>query len=86
MSASGRWRCGRLPRAGKASRDAAGEDGQSTVEYLLVVIGVLAMLLALGALARAGGDGVLAGAATSAASHSAAHGIFANVLLDVLLY
>ena len=63
-----------------------GEEGQSTLEYLLVALGILAVVVALGALVRLGARGTLSQLATRAASHSTADGIFANVLLDVLLY
>ena len=62
-----------------------GELGQSTVEYLLVLVAFLAMIAALGALWRAGSGGGLVQLATETASHGQGQGTVA-LLKDVLGY
>lgn len=61
------------------------EEGQATLEYLLVVVGIVAVIVALGALVRLGADGRLADRATRAASHSLG-GQVGGALLDTLMY
>lgn len=70
---------------GCAREGLASELGQSTLEYMVVTLGILAVVIALGAMARAASSGVLARLATHAASHSVGEGVVA-ALLDVLLF
>lgn len=53
------------------------EDGQSTLEYALVLMAFLGMLAALAAVWHAARDGSLVRLATSAASHSTEEGLVA---------
>ncbi len=53
---------------------AAGEGGQSTLEYLLTLVAFLAMVVALGAIWHAARDGRLLGLALEVASHGSGRG------------
>ncbi len=57
------------------------EGGQASVEYALVLVASLAMLAALAALWRKGGEGTLVDGAIAAASH-----LVEGTLQDVLLF
>ncbi len=59
--------------------------GQSTVEYAIVLGAFLAMVVALGAIAKAASSGVVVSEAVEAASHSQAQS-FVGALQDVALY
>lgn len=48
----------------------ANEEGQSTVEYLVVLLGVIAVVVGLAALLGAAGRGVFGDLATKAVSHA----------------
>lgn len=61
------------------------ERGQSSLEYLLVLLAFAAMVAALAALWRAGRDGALVRLATEAASHGAGQGAL-GMLRDVLAF
>ena len=76
--AHGRRRRRRLKRSAGAGRD----RGQSTVEYLLLLVAFLAVMAALALVWRAAQDGRLMGLATSAASHGAGQGMV-GMLKDV---
>lgn len=69
------WRRAVAPRL---SEDAA----QGTLEYALTVVALLAIVLALGALWRAGEDGTFVRLAERAASH----GLGGTGLLDIALF
>ena len=76
-------------RCGKQNRDDAcleGSEGQATLEYVLVTLGVTAIVVGLGALVQAGRRGVLAALSMRAASHVVGGSNPADALLDVLLY
>lgn len=73
-------RTGRAPWEGRGLRDE--ELAQGTFEYALTVAAILAMLLALGALWRAGAEGKLALLAERAASHV----LMGTGLLDIPLF
>ncbi len=64
----------------------SGDEGQTTLEYLLVFLGVVAVVAALYALVRAGERGVLARLATGSASHGVGGTNPAGALLDVFMY
>ena len=78
LEGAGRGPC--PPRAG-----IVGERGQSTVEYLLVLVAFVSAVGALGLLWHAGRDGVLVGLATQSASHGVDQG-GVSLLKDVLGY
>ncbi len=59
-----------------------GEDAQSTVEFAAVLVGLLSVVLALGALWRAGEEGALVDAAERCASHA----LDADGAIDISLY
>lgn len=61
------------------------ERGQSSLEYLLVLLAFAAMAAALAALWHAGRDGALVRLATEAASHGAGQGGL-GMLRDVLAF
>lgn len=64
-------------------RPGAWEDhAQSTVEFAVVLVGLLAMILGLGAIWRAGSDGVFLRLVEDAASH----GLDAEGAVDIALY
>ncbi|HIZ46568.1 MAG TPA: hypothetical protein IAA19_06060 [Candidatus Olsenella pullistercoris] len=73
----------RGPRGARGA--VADERGQATVEYLVVLGAFLAMLLALGALWRAGSEGDLVQLAADSASHGLGQGTV-PLLKDVLGY
>jgi hypothetical protein len=64
---------------------ALGKAGQSTVEYLLVGLALLAVIMALGLFAGRLRDGVFSEHASNSASHSMGEAS-AGALGDVLLY
>lgn len=76
---------GRTGRARRARGELTGEGGQSTVEYLLVLVGFLALLVALGALWHVGSGGGLVRISVDAASHGYGQGTV-PLLKDVLGY
>lgn len=61
------------------------EDGQATVEYLIVGVMVMLVVVALAAMWHLASDGVFARHATSAASH-AVDSVDLGVIGDVFLY
>ena len=61
------------------------EQGQGTMEYMVVVVAFLAMICALGALFRAFAEGTVVQDSVSAASHTTAQGVLGD-LQDILLY
>lgn len=63
----------------------ASREGQSTLEYLLVLGAFVALLAALGLLWHAAKDGVLVGLATESASHGAGQGPV-GMLKDVAVF
>lgn len=70
-----------------AGRTAAAErDGQSTVEYAIVLFAFLAMLAALAALWESARDGTLADIAKGAASHGLSRGLTLDALRDIALF
>lgn len=71
----GRWRAGLLD-----------DRGQGTVEYAAVFVGLLAVVVALGALAKAGESGVLNQTASTSFSHSIDGAARAEGLADASLY
>ncbi len=75
----------RKPGKGRSPRILFECGGQSTVEYAIVLGAFLAMVVALAAIARAVGSGVVANEAVEAASHSAGE-TFLGTLQDALLY
>lgn len=85
----GRLRRLHLEDAGLGARSplagVGGERGQSTVEYLLVLVAFVSVIGALGLLWHAGRDGVLVGLATQSASHGVDQG-GVSLLKDVLGY
>ena len=62
-----------------------GNNGQTTVEYLIVGLALLAMVVALGALSGRLQDGLFVQHAIDSASHAAGHNTM-GVIGDVLLY
>ena len=64
---------------------AAGDAGQSTLEYLLLLVAFVAMVGALALLWHAARDGRLLALATDAASHGSGGGAV-SMLKDVLEY
>ena len=60
-------------------------SGQSTVEYLLVLVAFVSTIVALGLLWHAGREGVLVGLAERSASHGVEQG-GVSLLKDVLGY
>ena len=61
------------------------ECGQSTVEYLLVLMAFLAIVLAMGSIWHAAQDGRLAEIARDASSHSFREGVV-GMAQDLLAY
>ncbi|MBS5450730.1 MAG: hypothetical protein KHY83_05165 [Coriobacteriia bacterium] len=78
------WRA-KLSRGCRSTRGARHDEGQATLEYLLVTLGIIAIVVALGALVRFGADGRLVGLACQAASHALGSQA-GNALLDALLF
>ncbi|MDJ1121797.1 hypothetical protein QJ043_06915 [Olsenella sp. YH-ols2217] len=70
---------------GRRGRGAAEDRGQATVEQAVVLFALLALVVALGAVWRAGTSGTFARLAEAAASHGAGATTLAQVQ-DVLLY
>ncbi len=62
------------------------DEGQSTLEYLAVLLGVVFVVVGLAALFKAGERGVFARLATLSASHAVGGGDPGGALLDVLMY
>ena len=67
------------------SHERMSERGQSTLEYLLVLMAFLAIVLAMGSLWHAAQDGRLAELARDASSHSFQEG-FVGMAQDLLAY
>lgn len=65
---------------------AHGEGGQSTVEYLVVLVAFVSTLAALGAVWHAARDGAIAEAAVRAASHGLAGGVTVGFMQDLVAY
>lgn len=63
-----------------------GERGQSSVEYVLVMIAFLSMVIALGALWHTGRDGVLLNTAVEASSHQVGGSDVLGSLRDIALF
>lgn len=63
-----------------------GQRGQSSVEYVLVMLAFLSMVLALAAVWHAGRDGALLGLAVDASSHRLAGPDVLGGFRDILLY
>lgn len=63
-----------------------GKAGQSTLEYAVVLLGLLGMLVGLGALWQAAREGRLVELAREAASHTLVHGVDVKVLQDVTAF
>ncbi|MCH3967795.1 MAG: hypothetical protein PHR15_03850 [Atopobiaceae bacterium] len=66
-------------------RTTRGEEGQSTVEYALVLLAFLVGIVALAALWRAAADGTVSKLAADAASHTTGQGMLAAIQ-DALLF
>ena len=62
------------------------EEGQATLEFVVVMLGLLAVIVALSALVSAGERGALASLASHAASHAVGGTNPGGALLDVLMY
>lgn len=73
-----------MPMVG-GSDERMSERGQSTVEYLLVLMAFLAIVLAMGSLWHAAQDGRLAEIARDASSHGFEEG-FVGMAQDLLAY
>ncbi len=71
-----------MVRGGKLCR----EDGQSTVEYALVVVAFLSILLALGVVWHSGRQGALLERAIDASSHQVGGSDVHGALRDVVLF
>ena len=82
--AHGRRRRGAL-RGGQSRTRRSGCSGQSTLEYLLLLVAFVAMVGALALLWHAARDGRLLALATDAASHGSGGGAV-SMLKDVLEY
>ena len=75
----------RALRGGPRSAGGPGRAGQSTLEYLLLIVAFIALIGALALLWHAARDGRLLALATDAASHGSGGGAVA-MLKDVLEY
>ena len=73
-----------MPMAG-GNNEHRSDWGQSTLEYLLVLMAFLAIVLAMGSLWHAAQDGRLAEIACEASSHSFQEG-FVGMAQDLLAY
>ncbi len=62
------------------------ERGQSSVEYMLVMMAFLSMVIALAALWHAGHDGVLLNQAVEASSHQVGGSDALGSMRDIALY
>ena len=71
---------------GGSFRPVAEEEGQSTLEYLLVFLGVVAIVVALYALVEVGAKGTLSDLATRSASHSIGAGDGIGGIYDIYMY
>ena len=91
--ARSRW-CGWTGRRGSAGAPPPGagpqgpgdEEGQATLEYLLVFLAVAAVVAGLSAFVRMGSRGSLGRLATRAASHAVGGRNPGDALLDVFMY
>lgn len=63
-----------------------GEEGQSSVEYALVLMAFLSLLLGLGAVWHVSREGRLVEGAREAASHAIVSGISVRLLQDVTAF
>lgn len=73
-------------RQTRATVRAWGRQGQSSVEYVVVLLAFLSMLLALGVVWHAGRDGALLGLAIDASSHQMGGSDALGGFRDILLY
>ena len=64
----------------------APEEGQATLEYVAVALGIAAVVAALGALVRLGKRGMFTRISLQAASHVVGGSNPADALFDVFLY
>lgn len=62
------------------------EEGQSSVEYLVVVLAVIAVVVALSSLVRAGENGALVRLGASSASHAVGGRNPGDALLDIFMF
>ncbi len=60
-------------------------SGQSTLEYLLVLVAFVALVAAFGAMWHAAREGTLVGLATASASHGMGQGVVA-ALKDLVVF
>lgn len=85
-SSRGTWTPTTSSPEGRAEKDGEpGRSGQSTLEYLLMLVAFIAMIGALALLWHAARDGRLLALATDAASHGSGAGAV-SMLKDVLEY
>lgn len=63
-----------------------GEQGQSAVEYAIVLLALLSMVLALGAVWSSARSGRLLQIARDASSHNAERGVRLGLLQDLYAY
>ena len=77
-----------MPTHGRARRTRGhdGERGQSTLEYLLVALALIAVVVALGALVRYAASGLLVYRASDSASHAVGTSRPGEALLDIFMY
>jgi Flp pilus assembly pilin Flp len=62
------------------------DEGQSTVEYLVVLIGIVAVVVGLGSILGAASRGVFGGLATKSASHATGGQDSAIAVAEVFLF
>lgn len=67
-------------------RGDGGEEGQTTLEYLLVFLALVAVVVGLSSFVRMGSRGVLGRLATQSASHAVGGWRPGDALLDVFMY
>lgn len=82
VAATGGARARRVPGSGALEALWGEERAQGTVEYAMVTVALLAIVVALALLWRAGEEGVLVGLAQDAASHQ----LDGTGALDIALY
>lgn len=70
----------------RGRKECGRDDGQSTLEYALVLLAFLSTILALGAIWHASRDGRLVGLAREAGSHGIVSGISVGLLQDVTTF
>ncbi len=80
-----RERAGGPAGRGRPLAGASGQSGQSTVEFILVAMALVAVCCGLAAMWHAARDGALLSKATAAASHSLGSGVVV-ALKDILGY